>query len=122
MANDRNTFAKRQREMEKKRKAGEKLQKRSQRRDTTQPEEPSAIAAKVADTRPLLSDGECKVLNVFREFMMSPGKMLCLNKADVELYSKSLITLIGKRFLVPEKFSGGYSLTQAGFNAMREYA
>jgi hypothetical protein len=117
MANDRNTVAKRQREMEKKRKADEKQVRRTQRKT-----EAAVAAVETSGVSATLSRGECSVLRLFREFMMVPGKMLCLSKADAETYAAPLVCLIERKFLTPERFSGGYSLTTAGYVAMRANA
>ena len=66
----------------------------------------------------LLSRGEYAVLDVFREFLMTPGKMLCFDSSDLETYYESLTQLTTKGLLVAEKRRGGYSLTNAGFAAM----
>lgn len=67
-----------------------------------------------------LSLSEQAVLNVFRKFLMSPGKMLCLSHSELESYDESLSQLIDKGLLAEESFQGGYSLTEAGFVAMRD--
>ena len=110
MAKDRNTVAKRQREVEKRRKAEEKRSRRANRKndpsDMNEPQEPS------------LTSKEHTVLAVFREYLMTPGKMLCLNSPQLETLSEPLEQLTEKGLLVAEQRHGGYSLTEAGYNTM----
>lgn len=67
-----------------------------------------------------LSPAEHKVLGVFRRYLMTPGKMLCLGNSDLEALKAPLAQLTSKGLLVAERFRGGYSLTEAGFAAMKE--
>jgi hypothetical protein len=69
--------------------------------------------------RLLLTKSERGVLETFRRFLMTPGVMLCFNGPHLSKHSTGLRTLTEKGFLVKESFRGGYSLTQAGYNAMR---
>lgn len=66
----------------------------------------------------LLSQSEQDVLDVFRKYLMTPGKMLCISNADLDSFKTPLAELINKGLLVEEKFQGGYSLTETGFDAM----
>jgi len=66
----------------------------------------------------MLSQSEERVLSRFREFLMTPGKMLCFYGPDLQLKKATLDLLISKDLLVKETFHGGYSLTKAGFSAM----
>jgi hypothetical protein len=45
--------------------------------------------------------------------------MLCFNGPTLAKHNSGLRTLTEKGYLVKESFRGGYSLTQAGYNAMR---
>lgn len=114
LAKDRNTIAKRQREVEKKRKAEEKRERRSRRKSDTVSED--------AQKEPGLSDGEVRVLTLFRKYLMTPGQMLCLNANDVESMGDALTGMVSGGLLVPEEMRGGYSLTRKGFEAMNEMA
>ncbi|MEQ8784952.1 MAG: hypothetical protein RIC55_01580 [Pirellulaceae bacterium] len=116
MAKDRNTFAKRQREVEKKRKAAEKKERRAKRKLDTE-ETTEAVESPNG-----LSTAEHSVLNVFRTYLMTPGKMLCFGSADLDTYKTPLAQLADKGMLVAEKSRGGYSLTKEGFDAMRDSA
>ena len=69
-----------------------------------------------------LSAGERSVLSLFRNFRMSPGRMLCLCKPDTERFSRSLISLIERQLLQAERYTGGYSLTPAGYLEIRSGA
>jgi hypothetical protein len=51
---------------------------------------------------------------------MTPGKMLCFYGPDLERNKATLELLTDKDFLVKERFKGAYSLTQAGFAAMKD--
>jgi predicted transcriptional regulator len=67
-----------------------------------------------------LSAGEVSILAVFRKYLMTPGRMLCLNNTDLGTMKKSLEKLTAAGLLVPEDFKGSYSLTRSGFQAMNE--
>jgi hypothetical protein len=110
MAKDRNTIAKRQREVEKREKAARKRVKREHRK--TSPGETA--------TQLVLSHDENKVLSIFKRYLMTTGKMLCLSTVEIEQYSQSIANLVRDGFLVAEECKGGYSLTSAGFHAMVE--
>ena len=69
--------------------------------------------------RALLSASEKSVLRTFREYMVSPGKMLCFFGPNLEKYKSALQKLTERDFLVKEQFKGAYSLTDAGFEAMK---
>ena len=53
---------------------------------------------------------------------MTPGKMLCFSGPDLERDREALNLMTDKKLLVKEKFKGGYSLTPAGFEAMKDCA
>ena len=67
----------------------------------------------------MYSQPEKRVFRKFRQFLMTPGKMLCFFGADLEKHRIALRTLTDKKLLDKEQFKGAYSLTQAGFEAMR---
>lgn len=112
MAKNRNTFAKRQREVDKKRKANDKRERRANKNqgldDLCEPD-PSVLSA-----------GEYTVLGIFRKYTMTPGKMLCLTGADLEVFNVPIGQLMDRGLLVEEKDQGGYSLTEVGFEAMND--
>ncbi|MHB8899645.1 MAG: hypothetical protein ACYC6Y_12935 [Thermoguttaceae bacterium] len=68
----------------------------------------------------VLSRSEQAVLGVFRDYLMSPGKMLCFSSAGLQAFRMSLARLSEKGFLVPETFRGAYTLTETGFAAMKD--
>ena len=72
------------------------------------------------ESQPSLSPEERSILNVFRNYLMTPGKMLCLPGPKLEASRKPLAELTDKGLLVAESFRGGYSLTEDGFAAMKE--
>lgn len=114
MAKDRNTYAKRQREVERKRKADEKRERRAKKKQ--QPDE----LCEARQSPSLLTAQEHSVLNVFRKFLMTPGKMLCFGSSDLEAFKMPLAELTSRGLLVEEKPRGGYSLTRTGFAAMKD--
>ena len=59
-------------------------------------------------------------MKTFREYLMRPGRMLCFSGPDLERDRKALELLKDKKFLEKERFKGAYSLTKAGFVAMKE--
>ena len=74
----------------------------------------------VAGSSLQLSAGEVNILAVFRKYLMTPGRMLCLNNTDIGSMKRSLDRLTAAGLLIPEDFKGSYSLTRSGFNAMNE--
>lgn len=69
----------------------------------------------------LLSTSEQRVLRTFRQFLMTPGQMLCFCGPKFKQEEKTLELMTQKELLVKEKFQGGYSLTLAGFATMNEF-
>jgi hypothetical protein len=67
----------------------------------------------------MLSNSERSVLVVFRQYLITPGQMLCFDGPEFRKHKPALRVLTEKGFLVKEKFDGGYSLTHAGFAAMK---
>ncbi len=114
MAKDRNTMAKRQREVDKRQKAKDKRDNRERKKTETTP----VAEAEVVLRPEHLSEGEEHVLAMFRKYLMTPGKMLCLSTADILTMKKSLDKLVSAGLLIPEEFKGGYSLTRSGYDAM----
>jgi hypothetical protein len=112
MANDRNSFAKRQRAVEKKRKADEKRERRATKKQKVDE------ICEPNESQSLLSPAEHSVLSVFRKHLMSPEKIHCFSCSDLETFKIPLAQLINKELLVAEKDRGGYSLTEVGFAAM----
>ncbi len=72
------------------------------------------------EERIALAKRERFILGVFREYLMTPGKMLCLSQLDREVYGKSLAKLVTKKLLIAECYKNGYSLTESGYKAMRD--
>jgi hypothetical protein len=113
MAKDRNTFAKRQREVERKRKATEKRERRAKKKQHGD----DVLAP--GESRSTLSPEERSVLRTFRNYLMTPGQMFCFGNSDLETLHAPLAQLMEKGMLNSEKPKGGYSLTQSGFLAMK---
>jgi hypothetical protein len=67
-----------------------------------------------------MSTSDQRVLDVFRAYQVMPGQMLCFHGANLEKHGESLRRLAAQGLLSKERFAGGYSLTSAGFAAMRE--
>lgn len=114
MAKDRNTVAKRQREVEKKRKADQKRERRALKKHS-----PNDVSDS-DPPQPFLSSGERSVLAIFNKYLMTPGKMLCFGTSDLETFNAPLARLTSKGLLVAEKTPGGYSLTRDGCVAMKD--
>jgi hypothetical protein len=114
MAKDRITFAKRQREMERKRKADEKRVRRAQQKQNP------GTDGEAQESEAAWSSAEHLVLGIFRKYLMTPGKMLCFSNSDLEAFHLPLSNLTNKGMLVVEKSHGGYSLTDDGFSAMKD--
>ena len=112
MAKDRNTFAKRQREVEKKRKRDEKRQRRASKKSSTEEAGDSGTSPSA------VPPAERAVLKVFRHYLMTPGKMLCFSSADLANFDAPLDQLTRKGMLVADQHQGGFSLTESGFAAM----
>ena len=70
-------------------------------------------------TTETLPEPERRVLRTFRQFLMTPGRMLCFSGPSLEQHRKGLQSLTDREFLVQETFRGGYTLTDAGFEAMK---
>ncbi len=80
----------------------------------------SAATISLAGSEVQLSVGEVNILGVFKKYLMTPGRMLCLNNTDIGTMKRSLDKLIAAGLLIPEDFKGSYSLTRSGFNVMNE--
>lgn len=80
----------------------------------------AATTISVAGSEVQLSAGEVNILGVFKKYLMTPGRMLCLNNTDIGTMKRSLDKLIAAGLLIPEDFKGSYSLTRSGFNVMNE--
>lgn len=113
MSRNRNTFAKRQREVEQKRKSDEKREQRAQQRQR------AADFFASSGTTVELSPAELAVLGVFERYLITTGQMFCFCAADLETYNLPLAQLVRRKYLVEEDFQGAYSLTPSGFAAMK---
>lgn len=80
----------------------------------------AAATISVEGSEVQLSAGEVNILGVFKKYLMTPGRMLCLNNTDIGTMKRSLDKLIAAGLLIPEDFKGSYSLTRSGFNVMNE--
>jgi len=67
----------------------------------------------------MLTTAEQSVLKVFRQFLIGQGEMLCFQGPLWEKHKTSLRQLTERDYLFQESFKGGYSLTKAGFVAMK---
>ena len=68
--------------------------------------------------KPLLTTAEQRVMRTFRQFLVTPGQMLCFHGPNLNQNLPALKQLTEKEFLVKEQFNGGYSMTNAGYAAM----
>lgn len=66
-----------------------------------------------------LTNPEERALKTFREYLMTPNRMLCFSGPSLEQHGKALEELSEKELLSREKRPGAYSLTQAGYSAMQ---
>ena len=73
-------------------------------------------------TKASYSPSERSVLRKFRQFLMTPGQMLCFYGPDLQKHKEALRNLTEADLLVREQFDGAYSLTPAGFEAMKSCA
>lgn len=69
----------------------------------------------------LLTTSEQRVMRAFRQFLITPGQMLCFYGPSLKQHQAALSQLTEKQFLIKEQFKGAYSLTHAGYAAMNEY-
>jgi predicted transcriptional regulator len=53
---------------------------------------------------------------------MTTGQMLCLSGNELDSNKQTLDQLVSDGLLIAESFKGGYSLTETGFDAMRNLA
>ena len=67
----------------------------------------------------MLSSSEKAVLRTFRQFLVTPGEMLCFFGPNLDRHKAALQQLTSRDFLVKEHFQGAYSLTRDGFAAMK---
>ena len=67
----------------------------------------------------MLTVPEQRALRVFRQYLMTPHRMLCFSGPNLEQHETALEALSNKDFLRREKRPGSYSLTRAGFTAMK---
>lgn len=68
----------------------------------------------------MLSTAERQVLNIYRQYLITPGQMLCFSGPNLERNQRTLELMSVKDLLSKESFDGGYSLTKDGFAAMKE--
>ncbi len=67
----------------------------------------------------MLSPSEKTVMRTFRQYLITPGEMLCFFGPNLERHKSALKQLTQRDLLVKEHFQGAYSLTHAGFEAMK---
>lgn len=67
-----------------------------------------------------LTRAERRVLAVFRQFLMTPGQMLCFCGYELEACDETLRAMSQKGLVMPERVHGAYSLTKLGFRRMRQ--
>ncbi len=79
----------------------------------------SKQSAPFADESPAVDDPEQRVLQTFRQYLMTPGKMLCFSGQDLDRKKAALERMCDRDLLSREDFAGAYSLTPSGFSAMK---
>ncbi len=67
-----------------------------------------------------MSPTEQRVLGIFRQFLMTPGQMLCFNSQQLQSYRVAIEKLIQNDLLLKASYKGGYSLTKAGYEMMKD--
>ncbi|MEO0529130.1 MAG: hypothetical protein AAF266_01000 [Planctomycetota bacterium] len=67
-----------------------------------------------------LTKTELRVLETFREYLMTPNQMLCFSGPDLESKKSALESLADKEVLTRELRDGAYSLTAEGYAQMNE--
>jgi hypothetical protein len=67
----------------------------------------------------VLSSAEEAALRTFRQYLITPGKMLCFFGPNLEKHEPALQELTEKQMLIKETFKGAYTLTDAGYRAMK---
>ncbi|MCA9128513.1 MAG: hypothetical protein KDB22_15605 [Planctomycetales bacterium] len=65
-----------------------------------------------------ITAGEIRVLKIFRQYLMTPGRMLCLSNVGIDSMQAVLRKMIEAGLIVPDDFKGAYSLTRSGYEAM----
>ncbi len=70
----------------------------------------------------LLTKPEQRVLLTFRQYLITPGQILCFYGPNLKKHQPALRELTRKEMLVKERFEGAYSLTNSGYHAMRSVA
>jgi hypothetical protein len=71
------------------------------------------------DAQPDLSSKERKVLKIFREYLMTPGDMLCFCGKALDDHRTALGQLRDRGYLKAERLKGAFSLTREGCMVMR---
>lgn len=66
-----------------------------------------------------LTKSEARTLSEFSSFLMTPHQMLCFSGPVLEKHTVALESLAEKELLRREKRLGAYSLTEAGYAAMK---
>lgn len=66
-----------------------------------------------------LSAAEQAALRTFRMYLVTPGKMLCFFGPNLEKHEAALDKLTRKDLLRKDNFKGAWSLTDAGYQAMK---
>ena len=67
------------------------------------------------DTTFMLPATEEAVLRIFQQFLVTPGEMLCFHGKWLEEHATPLRRLTERKMVTKEDFTGGYSLTKAGY-------
>ena len=68
----------------------------------------------------MLTSAEQSVLRTFRQFLVTPGQMLCFHGPNLNRHKNALKQLTEKEFIIKEHAKGGYSITEAGYAALSD--
>jgi predicted transcriptional regulator len=66
----------------------------------------------------MITASERDVLNVFRNYQITPGQLLCFSGSTLKKHQHALRRLVERNMVIKERFKGAYSLTQSGYHAM----
>ena len=67
----------------------------------------------------VLTPAERAALRAFQKFLATPEQMICFFGPTLEKHGAALERLTKKHLLVKENFKGAWSLTVAGYQAMK---
>lgn len=88
----------------------------------TPPNKSSYVYTNARGERINITPAEQAVFATFRQFLMTPNRMLCFYGPVLEQNQAALKRMTELELLVKETFKGAYSLTSSGYHAMKACA